>query len=220
MTTLPRLHVVTDDVMLGRGGFEGRAIDVLEAGGADVALHLRGPASDGAALYALACVLLPHARRTGALLFVNDRVDVALALDVDGAHLGRRSLPVEVARDILGDAPWLGSSVRDAREAEVAAGDGADYVFLGTTFATPSHPGHAGMGSEGVAAVTGAVRRLASPVPVVAIGGIDAARAGEVVGAGAHGIAVIRGVWDSRDPPAAVRHYRDAIVGALAAGRA
>jgi thiamine-phosphate pyrophosphorylase len=226
-SALPRLHVVTDDVTLGRAGFEARAIDVLEAGGVDVALHLRGPATDGATLYAIARTLLPHARRSGALLFVNDRLDVALALEVDGAHLGHRSLGVRVARELLGDASWLGASVRDAREAEVAAREGADYVFLGTIFATPSHPGHAGMGLEGVAAVTGAVKRFATSaplgaplgIPVVAIGGIGAARARDVLGAGAHGIAAVRGVWDSRDPPAAVRRYRDAIAGALAAGR-
>jgi thiamine-phosphate diphosphorylase len=124
-----------------------------------------------------------------------------------------------VARELLGDAPWLGASVRDAREAVVAAGEGADYVFLGTIFATPSHPGQAGMGLEGLAAVTGAVGRLDTPPPVMAIGGIDAGRAGDVLGAGAHGIAVVRGVWDSRDPAAAVRRYRDRVAGALAAGR-
>jgi thiamine-phosphate pyrophosphorylase len=219
MTTLPRIHVVTDDSMLARGGFESRAIEVLEAGAADVALHLRGPGTDGATLYALARTLLPHARRAGALLFVNDRVDVGLALEVEGIHLGHRSLGVRVARDLLGDAPWLGASVRDAREAAVAAAEGADYVFLGTIFATPSHPGQAGMGLNGLTAVAGAIGRLATPVPVVAIGGIDAARAGDVLGAGAHGIAVVRGVWDSKDPPSAVRHYRDRVADAVAAGR-
>jgi thiamine-phosphate pyrophosphorylase len=219
MTGLPRIHVVTDDSMLARGGFESRAIDVLEAGAGDVALHLRGPATDGATLYALTRTLLPHARRSGALLFVNDRVDVGLALEVDGVHLGHRSLGVRVARDLLGDAPWLGASVRDASEAAAAAGEGADYVFLGTIFPTPSHPGHAGMGLEGLAAVTGAVGRLGTPIPVVAIGGIDAVRAREVLGAGAHGIAVVRGVWDSADPPEAVRRYTSAMADAVAAGR-
>jgi thiamine-phosphate pyrophosphorylase len=212
--------VVTDDATLARGRFEARAIEVLEVGGPDVALHLRGPSADGARLYALTQALLPHARRSGALLFVNDRLDVALALEVAGAHVGHRSLGVRVARELLGDALWLGASVRDAREAAAAADEGADYVFLGTIFATPSHPGHAGMGLEGLAAVTGSVRRLAAELPVVAIGGLDVARAGEVLGAGAHGIAVVRGVWASRDPPAAVRRYKDAIADALAAGRA
>jgi thiamine-phosphate pyrophosphorylase len=219
VSRLPRLHVVTDDIVIGRGGFEARAVDVLEAGGVELALHLRGPRTDGVTLYTLARTLLPRARRTGALLFVNDRLDVALALQVDGAHLGHRSLGVGVARELVGEAPWLGVSVRDAREAEVAAREGADYVFLGTIFTTPSHPGRAGMGLEGVAAVTGAMKRFDISVPVVGIGGIDDVRAGEVLGAGAHGIAVMRGVWDDRDAPAAVGRYREAIAGALAVGR-
>jgi thiamine monophosphate synthase len=74
------------------------------------------------------------------------------------------------------------------------------------------------MGLEGLAAVTGAIGRLDTHVPVVAIGGIDATRAGEVLGTGAHGIAVVRGVWDSKDPPAAVRHYRDRVADAVATG--
>ena len=72
------------------------------------------------------------------------------------------------------------------------------------------------MGLEGLAAVTGRTKERTDAVPVVAIGGIDAARAAEVLGAGAHGIAVVRGVWDSRDPAGAVRPYEDAIAGALA----
>jgi thiamine-phosphate pyrophosphorylase len=199
--------------MLARGGFEARARDVLAAGGSEIALHLRGHATAGAALYALASELLPRARDVGALLVVNDRIDVALALGVDGAHVGHRSLGVAVARDLLGEACWLGASVRDAGEARVARDEGADYVFLGTIFPTPSHQGHGGMGLEGLAAVSS---RLPKGLPVVAIGGIDAARAPDVMGAGAYGIAVVRGVWDSRDAAGAVARYRDAIASVLA----
>jgi thiamine-phosphate diphosphorylase len=107
--------------------------------------------------------------------------------------------------------------VRDAAEARVAAEEGADYAFLGTIFPTPSHPGHVGMGLEGLRAVVG---QVPPELPVVAIGGIDAARAADVLGAGAHGIAVVRGVWGSRDPAGAVRHYREAIASVLAVDRA
>jgi len=200
--------------MLGRGGFEARAADVLGAGGPDVALHLRGPRTDGATLFGLAQALLPAARRSGTLLFVNDRLDVALAVGADGAHVGHRSVGVRVARDLLGDRCWLGASVRDATEAARATAEGADYVFLGTIFATPSHPGEAGMGLEGLTAVAGTT---AKQFHVVAIGGIDAARVAEVLGAGAYGIAVVRGIWDNRDPAAAVGLYKDAIASALAA---
>jgi thiamine-phosphate pyrophosphorylase len=211
---LPRLHVVTDDNLLGRGGFEARAAEVIEAAGPDVALHLRGPRTEGAALHALAEALLPRARRAGTLLFVNDRLDVALALGVDGAHVGHRSLGVRVARGLLGDEPWLGASVRDLSEANAAAAEGADYAFLGTIFATPSHPGRVGMGLEGLAAVAGRTK-----IPIVGIGGIDPAHAADVLATGAYGIAVVRGVWDSRDPAAAVGRYEDEIASALAAPR-
>jgi thiamine-phosphate pyrophosphorylase len=181
-----------------------------------VALHLRGPRTDGSTLFALAQALLPAARRSGTVLIVNDRLDVALAAGTDGAHVGHRSLGVRVARALLGEAPWLGASVRDATEAAQASAEGADYAFLGTIFATPSHPGQAGMGLEGLSAVAG---RLGATFHTIAIGGIDAARAADVLGAGAYGIAAVRGIWDSRDPAAAVGHYKDAIAGALAAGK-
>jgi thiamine-phosphate diphosphorylase len=112
---------------------------------------------------------------------------------------------------------WLGASVHDAKGAAEAAGEGADYAFLGTIFATPSHPGRAGMGLEGLAAVAGKAKAIPRPFHLIAIGGIDAARAAEVLGAGAYGIAAVRGIWGSRDPAAAVEHYRAAIASTLAA---
>lgn len=192
--------------MLARGGFDARAVEVLEAGGPHVALHLRGQRTDGATLYALARTLLPHARRTGTHLFVNDRIDVALALGVDGVHVGHRSLGVRVARALLGPDVWLGASAHDVEQASAAGEEGADYAFLGTIFETPTHPGLAGMGLEGF---TVTVRRLGS-LPVVGIGGIDPARAPDVLATGAYGVAVLRGVWDARDPSDAVRRYREA----------
>ena len=209
---LPRLHVVTDDSVLGRGGFEASARDVLAAGGPDVALHLRGPGADGSTLFSLAEALLPAARRSGTLLFVNDRIDVALAVGTDGAHVGQRSLGVRVARELLGAGRWLGASVHGAAEAREAEAEGADYAFLGTIFPTPSHPEQAGMGLEGLAAVVGGAKSSR----IVAIGGIDLARAADVLGAGAYGIAAVRGIWDSRDPAAAVGDYKEAIASALA----
>jgi thiamine-phosphate pyrophosphorylase len=203
---LPRLHVVTDDSMLGRGGWKERARDVLSAGGGDLCLHLRGPRTDGATLHRLAVELLPHARRSDALLLMNDRVDVALAVDVDGAHLGGRSLPVGAARKLLGTGRWLGVSCHDAASGAASCREGADFLFLGTIFPTPTHPGMAGMGLEGLAAT---VQRL--DCPVVAIGGIDPARVPDALAAGAYGVAVVRGVWDARDPAAAVRRYAEAM---------
>jgi thiamine-phosphate pyrophosphorylase len=193
--------------MLSRGGFERRATAVLEAGGAALALHLRGPRTEGAILYGLATGLRPQAERAGARLFVNDRIDVALAVGVDGVHVGHRSLGVRVARALAGQGVWLGASAHDASEALAARDEGADYAFLGTIFDTPTHPDRSGMGLEGLTATAGRVDGFR----LVAIGGIDPARVGDVLRSGAYGVAVVRGVWDARDPAAAVKRYLQAM---------
>jgi thiamine-phosphate pyrophosphorylase len=199
--------VVTDDSLLAGNRWVTRAAVVLEAGGAEMCLHLRGPRTDGATLFSLASELLPRARAGGALLFMNDRVDVALAARLDGVHLGARSLPVDAARVLLPPSRWLGVSCHDAAGASAAQREGADYAFLGTIFPTPSHPGVAGMGSAGLEET---VRGL-DGLPIVAIGGIDPARVTDVLGAGARGVAVVRGVWGARDPAEAVGRYLEAI---------
>lgn len=204
-TALPPLHVVTDDAVLASADFAARARDVLAAGGPRLVLHLRGPATDGARLYALAKVLIDPARSSGALLFANDRVDVALTAGLDGVQLGRRSLPAAVARGLLPHDRWLGVSVHDVASARAASGD-ADYLVVGTVFATASHPGRAGSGPAGVAQV-----RAAVGLPILAIGGITVERVPEVLLAGARGVAVLRGIWSASDPAAAVADYLGAL---------
>lgn len=201
---VPRLHVVTDDAVLARTDFARRAESVLEAGGGDVALHLRGPHAEGRALFELAERLIPVARRAGATLLVNDRVDVALAAGADGAHLGARSLPVADARAILGDGALIGRSLHDAAEADAAAL--ADYALFGAVHATSSHPGREGAGEAALAACVAAVA-----VPVVAIGGITPARVADALATGAAGVAVLSGVWGAADAADAVVAYRAAL---------
>lgn len=202
---VPPLHVVTDDGVLARTGFADGARGVLERGGPEVALHLRGPRTAGRLVYELAAGLAPVARAAGALLLVNDRVDVALAAGADGAHLGHRSLLPADARALLGAGRWVGASVRTPAEARDAVAGGADYLFVGHLYATPSHPGEDGVGP-------GRIAELRGPgVPVVGIGGITPQRVREVVRAGAAGVAVVRGVWDTGDPARAVSSYLDAL---------
>ena len=202
---LPPLHVVTDDAVLARPDFERSAGDVLAAGGARLALHLRGPATDGSRLYALALALREGARSSGALLLANDRVDLTLVADLDGVHLGARSLPASVARPLLPPDRWLGVSVHDDAGARAASQD-ADYLVVGTLFATASHPGRAGAGLTGMARV-----RAAVGLPLLAIGGITVQRVPEVVLAGAQGVAVLSGIWSAADPAAAVADYLGAL---------
>lgn len=196
---LPALHVVTSDAVLADDGFLANAGTLIEARGAGLALHLRGPGTPARRLHALAAALVSRARAHGALLLVNDRADVALAVGAHGVQLGRRSLPAAAARR-LNDGWLVGSSVHGTAEAEAAAG--ADFLVVGTIWATPSHPGRPGAGP----ALLGEVRR-ASPLPVIAIGGITPARAREARRAGADGVAVVRGIWGAADPVAAAAAY-------------
>jgi thiamine-phosphate pyrophosphorylase len=206
---VPLLHVVTDDDVLRRPGFTVTAAGLMEAGGARVALHVRGPNTDGGTLYRLAHALAGASFGSGALLVVNDRVDVALTAGAGAVQLGRRSLPPRDARRILGPEALLGVSTHNDAEVAQAAAEGAHWIFVGTIYATPSHPDVRPRGPEAVASA----RRAAGDVPVVAIGGLTPERTPEVCAAGAYGVAAIRGIWDASDPGEAVRRFVAALVG-------
>ena len=200
---LPRLHVVTDDAVLGRSDVLDAARTVVEAGGSRVALHLRGPATSGRRVHELAAALVGPADDAGALLLINDRVDVALVVGAPGAHLGARSPTVADARGLLGPEAVVGISAHTAGEVGSLTREGADYAFLGTVFSTPSHPGRPGCGPEGVRQAVAE----AAGAPVVAIGGIVPDRVAGLRAAGAWGVAVLRGVWNAPDPAAAVAEF-------------
>lgn len=178
---------------------------------APVAVHLR--ARIGARrLFEIAAELAPVGAEAGSWLVVNGRPDVALAAGARAVQLGRAALGVEETRrlvEMCGGKLAIGASVHDAEGALRAARAGADYLVLGTIYATPSHPGREGNGPAAVSAVRRrlAARRLAAhrpPVrplpPVLAIGGVRADRIEEVTEAGAYGIVVGRAVWSGPDP--------------------
>ena len=195
---------MTDDAVAARADFLDRAVEVMEAGGASLAFHLRAPAASGRTVHDLAIRLIEVARSTGTLFLVNDRIDVALAVGADGVQLGRRSLTVFDARFLVGDEMRVGASVHAEEEARLAKDVGADFVVAGAVYATASHPGRE---PAGVALVE---RIAAAGAPVVAIGGVTPERAGDLKRAGAAGVAAIRGVWDAARPGDAVRRYLDA----------
>ncbi len=220
LRVIPRLHVVTDDQILARPDFETRAREVCEifetreptdegVVGGSVALHVRGPRTTGRRLTGLARILCGHAATSGVTLLVNDRLDVALAVRV-GVHLGSRSVPPTEARRLLGANRILGVSVHNPSEAVEAAESGADYLFLGPLFETPSHPGVVARGAEFMEGVASRV-----DLPVVGIGGVTPERAAKVLACGAHGVAAIRGIWDAPSPPDAVQAYLDAVERAI-----
>lgn len=143
-----------------------------------------------------------------ATVIVNDRLDVALATEADGVHLGVADLAVADARRVA-PGMLIGATCRTRAEVVAAAAAGADYVGFGPVFATASKAGLAApRGLDGVAAATGAL-------PLIAIGGIDASNAAGVRAAGAHGVAAISGIWDAPDPVAAARQISGAITGAI-----
>lgn len=211
--TVPRLHVVTDDEVLERPDVLERGREVLAAGTA-VALHVRGPATGARRLWELTRRLRPAAATSGARLMVSDRVDVARLARADGVHLGGRSLSVAVARRLLSGGALVGVSVHDREAAAEAAADGADYLVVGTIFRTPSHPGRPGAGPGLLRTIAAAV-----PLPLVAIGGVTPGRVGACLDAGAHGVAVLRGVWEASDTERAVSGYLEAMGAAWATPR-
>ena len=197
---LPRLHLVTDERVLRSSRFLETAERLLGRGGDRVALHLRGHELTGRELWELAASLARLSRSSGAALIVNDRVDVAMGCDAEGVQLGRGSIPPAAARELLGAGRWIGASVHDAPEAAEAARQGADFLLAGTLYASPSHPGGAPSGIDWIRDI------VALGLPVLGIGGIDAARLPEVLDAGAYGVAVISAVWSAPDPFESLEH--------------
>lgn len=164
------------------------------------AIQLRAKALSARETVELGRILLPETRAAGALFFVNDRVDIALVLDADGAHLGDDDLPLSAARSISPPGFLLGRSVDTPDEARVATAEGADYVGVGPVYATRSKSGlGAPIGPDGIAAVA-----AATPLPVVGIGGISSENAAAVIAGGAAGVAVIQSVMSAPDPGHAV----------------
>ena len=207
---VPRLHVITDDAVLALDGFVETAGAVLEAGSGGVALHVRGPRTTGRVLFETASRLRDTARRSGALLLVNDRVDVALAAGADGAHLGERSLPVDSARTLLGADRSVSASVHGPDALAAVAAAGANFALAGTVFPSASHPERPGIGADGLSGILA----VAPGIPVLGIGGIVVDGVGAVLAAGAYGVAVLSGIWGRRDPVAAVLDYLAALNGA------
>jgi thiamine-phosphate diphosphorylase len=126
--------------------------------------------------------------RTGTAtpLLISSRIDVAMAVGAAGVNLPEQDLPVAAARRLLAGG-LVGRSVHSLEAARRAEDDGADYVLLGSIFATPSHPGRQPLGLRALAEVAASLR-----IPVLAIGGIDAGRARACAEAGAAGFAAIR----------------------------
>jgi thiamine-phosphate pyrophosphorylase len=154
------------------------------------AVQLREKDLAAGQLFKLAFELRQLTRDYGASLLINDRIDVALASDADGVHLGKASLPVAEARRILGDDRLIGYSAHSVEDALQAQRAGADFVTLGPVYLTPSK---AQYGEPLGVNVLSEAARLVS-IPVFALGGIKLSTVNEVLSAGSHGVALISAV--------------------------
>jgi thiamine-phosphate pyrophosphorylase len=193
------LYVVTDRQLTG-----GRPLPlVLEAalrGGARI-VQLREKDLPPRELYPLALEMRQLTREYGARLLINDRVDVALAVNADGVHLTTTSLPASIARQVLGPGRLIGVSTHTRAEAQAATEEGANFLVFGPIFFTPSKaPYGQPVGLEALRAV-----RAAVTAPILAIGGIKLANLDQVLAAGADGIAVISAIISADDPMAATQ---------------
>ena len=131
-----------------------------------------------------------------ASLFINDRVDVALAVDADGIHLGGASIPIEAARALVGTDKLIGVSTHSMREAEEAERSGADFLLFGPIYFTPSKADYGE--PQGLAPLKEVVEKIS--IPVYAIGGIKVGNIGDVKEAGVRGVALISAIMSSVDP--------------------
>ncbi len=205
MKKLGRLHLLTDVVLQSRFSHE----DLTRlgiAGGADT-IQLREKIGSTRRMIELAKSMAVVCRQAGVPLVVNDRIDVAMASDADGVHLGQSDFPIPLARSLLGNDKLIGGSAATLEEAQICLADGADYIGFGPVYATGSKE-DAGPVS-GPALLKQVVETI--PVPILAIGGITAENVPEVMRAGAYGIAVISAVCCQIDPEGATRELREAL---------
>lgn len=210
-----RLYLCTD-ARRERGDLA-EFVDAALAGGVDI-VQLRDKGSAGEQRFGpleardelAACEILAEAaRRHGALFAVNDRADIARAAGADVLHLGQGDLPPAVARDIVGPEMLIGLSSHDRDEAAAAAAEG-DYFCVGPCWPTPTKPGRPAPGLDLVRAAA----ELSGDTPWFAIGGIDAQRLPEVLGAGARRVVVVRAITAAQDPRAAAAALRSALAAA------
>ena len=201
---IPRLCYWTDGARGGAGRDPVELIERLARGGVELVV-LREREWSGAE-WASCAARLAKLRAGGLRVLAGRRLDVARALGLDGVHLGAESVPVAEARAFLGPDALIGYSAHEPAEARRAAEDGASYATLSPIFPTESKPG---VEPRGVAWLARAVRE--TPIPVLALGGVTAARIPELRAAGAAGVVAISALGAAFDPEAAAREFRRAL---------
>ena len=223
--TVPIVHAVTNDEIVGRAGFLDRARQVMQALGARGALQLRAPRlsqSDPGALLELAKALAAEQVPTGAWLVITDRVDVALLAGARGVQLAGTSMePADAARAIVAalerdatdeaSAPCVGASAHTLEEGISARLGGAHWAVVSHVLTRGRAPADVADRSD-VSSGPALLQQLArhSGLPIVAIGGIVPQHIAPLRQLGAHGIAAIRGIWDAENAGHAAADYLSA----------
>lgn len=196
-----RLHLVTDSALCGARGM----LAVVEAAvrGGVTCVQLREKSLDTRAFVERARALKAWLLPLGVPLLINDRVDVALACGADGVHVGQSDMAPEDVRRLM-PGGLIGLSVESLAQLDAAERAPVDYYGISPVFATRSkHDAAPALGLDGLRAIRAGTRR-----PLVAIGGIDAGNAAQVMAAGADGLAVVSALCSSADPEATARDLR------------
>lgn len=194
MKTIGRLHVLTDTALQSRFSH----IDLTRMairGGADT-IQFREKKGSTREMIEIARQMKKLCSDANAAFIVNDRLDIAIAADADGVHLGKDDFPIPLARKLLGKDRIIGGSAAIMEEAQKCFSEGADYIGFGPVFPTSSKP-DAGQAS-GIEILKRVVEFV--PLPIIAIGGVNSENTPELMRAGAHGIAVISAVCCQEDP--------------------
>ena len=205
---LPCLCLVADTSVVSRDELVPRVSEAV-AGGVGL-VQLRAKELPGGQMLSLA-EELKLAVGGQALLLVNERVDIAIAAGADGVQLGEEALPVATTRRLLPGNALIGRSVHSVDGAVDAITDGADFLVVGTMFATGSHPGAVPAGPGLMRDVSRFLSLSKGSLPLIGIGGITAGNLREVVSAGASGVAVIRSILSAPDPQAAAAELKLAL---------
>jgi thiamine-phosphate pyrophosphorylase len=205
MQQIGKLHVLTDTVMQSRLSHT-ELTQLAIAGGADT-IQYRQKSGSTREMIEIAQNMKQLCTEAGVTFIVNDRLDVAIAVEADGVHLGQEDFPIPLARELLGEGRIIGGSAATIAEARNCLSEGADYVGFGPVYTTTSKD-DAGPVS-GIDILKQVVETI--PLPIIAIGGVDAQNTPEVMRAGAHGIAVISAVCCQDDPEQATNSLFQAL---------
>jgi thiamine-phosphate pyrophosphorylase len=213
-----RVYAIVDPER--NGGFALDDLAARVAAGGATLVQLRDKKGETRRLVEEARAIKQALSTSAVTLVINDRVDVALAAEAHGVHLGQDDMAVADARLLLGTGAIIGLSIKSAAQAAAAPLDMLDYVAIGGVYPTSSKDNtDPPIGTGGLRTVVAAVRAGQSNFPIAAIAGIDRTNAADVVAAGADGVAVISALSMTPDPTAAARELRAVVDAALAKRR-